>query len=196
MAKFELLETVTLKEDETVLSTKKIAEFARADDPALMVMTDFHHEKPHCVSPDMPIDNALSDMKAHNLHLLLVRNDAGSILGILASEDILGEKPIQIMQERRIPRTKVLVKMIMRPLDKIKALELKTVERAKVGNIVQSLKELQRHYFLVFEYSENKSVLRGIFSTWQIARQMHSSVDDSPAEAQSLSELKKRASDE
>lgn len=192
MAKYEILPTTTLSQEHTVLHMTKMPELVHLSDPAFLVMTDFSQHKPHIIAPTEPMDDALNDMKVHGAHLLLVKSEEGLIEGAVTSEDILGEKPIQIIQERRINRAQITVKMIMTPLQNIAAVEIKSLQHAKIGNIVLTLKEMNQHYMLVFETNEDETVLRGMFTTSQISRQLHKDVADSLSKAQSISELQKR----
>lgn len=192
MAKYEILKTVTLSSNHAYLRSEREPQLVRLDDPAYAVMTDFTQQHPHIISPEEPMDNALNEMKIHGVHLLLVvKNDC--VIGVISSEDILGELPITIIQERRIKRSQVLVKMIMTRIEKIVALNYNDIERAKVGNIVITLKSLRTHYALVTSNEENdQQLLRGIFTTSHISRQLHKDIADSIAKAQSVSELQKR----
>ncbi len=191
MAKYEVLKTVTLSPSHAYLRSEREPQLLHLDDPAFAVMSDFTVQHPHTIGPDELMDNALNEMKAHGVHLLLVeKND--SIIGVIASEDILGETPITILQERRIKRSQILVKMIMTPINKIVALNFKDLERAKVGNIVVTLKSLRTHYALVIsDGAHEQQLLRGIFTTSHISRQLHKDIADSIAKAQSVSELQK-----
>lgn len=192
MAKYEILKTVTLSPSHAYLRSEREPQVVHLDDPALAVMTDFTQQHPHTISPDEPMDNALNEMKLHGVHLLLVEKNE-SIIGVISSEDILGEVPITIIQERRIKRSQVLVKMIMTGINKIAAFNYKDIERAKVGNIVVTLKSLRTHYALVTSDEENnQQLLRGIFTTSHVSRQLHKHIADSIAKAQSVSELQKR----
>jgi len=192
MAKYEILKTVKLSPSHAYLRSEREPQLIRLDDPAYAVMTDFTQQHPDTISPEEPMDNALNEMKIHGAHLLLVvKNDC--VIGVIGSEDILGELPITILQERRIKRSQILVKMIMTPIEKIAAFNYSELERAKVGNVVITLKSLRTHYALVTSNEQNdQQLLRGIFTTSHISRQLHKDIADSIAKAQSVSELQKR----
>ncbi len=194
MARYESLRTVQLSPENAFLRSRKLLEIVHLDDPAFAVMSDFAHVRPRTIGPNEPMDNALDEMKVHGVHLLLVQEKAGNVVGVIGSEDILGELPIKIIQERRVERSQILVKMLMTPLNKIVAFDMKTLEHAKVGNIVVTLKNLRTHYALVVndDNGDDKQMLRGIFTTSQISRQLHMDISDAIAKAQSLSELQKR----
>ncbi len=194
MAKYEVLRTIQLFPGKVFLRTSKLPEMVHLDDPALSVLSDFAQHPPRTISPNEPMDNALNEMKLNGVHMLLVQEKSGNIIGVIGSEDILGELPIKIIQERRIDRTQILVKMLMTPLNKIAAFDMKALEHAKVGHIVITLKHLRTHYALVIsnETTDGSQTLRGIFTTSQISRQLHMDISDAIAKAQSLSELQKR----
>ena len=194
MAKYEpLLRTIKLSPENTYLRSRQLPELVHLDDPAFVVMTDFSQIPPRTVEPNESIDNALNEMKLHGVHLLLVQNGDDNIIGVVGSEDLLGELPIKISQERRLKRSQILIKMVMTPLNQICAFDMHTLERAKVGNIIVTLKSLRMHYALIISNENNhRQTLRGIFTTSQISRQLHVDISDAIAKAQSISELQKR----
>ena len=53
------------------------------------------------------------------------------------------------------------------------AFDLQSVEEARVGNIVTTLKAHSQHYALVIENENNQHIIRGLFNTSQISRQLH-----------------------
>ena len=143
-------------------------------DPALDVMTDFKKVTAITIAPEESIDIANSKMIREGIRLLFVVNRTQNILGLVTATDILGEKPIQFLQITRGRRKDITVADIMVPQGKIDVLEFSTVGRAKVGDIVETLKKAGRQHALVVERpdpNQNKTV-RGIFSLNQIARQL------------------------
>lgn len=196
MAKYEALKTITLSPENAFLRPKKLPELVHLDDSAFAVMCDFTQTRPRMIGLNESIDHALNEMKVHGVHQLLVRGENGNIKGVIGSEDILGELPIKILQERRIQRSQILVKMIMVPIEKIAALDMRILEHAKVGNIVVTLKKLNTHYALAISNENGDTqTIRGIFTTSQISHQLHQDIADSIAKAQSVSDLQKRKID-
>lgn len=193
MARYESLKTIKLSPEKTFLRSHKLPELVHLDDPALAVMTDFSQMPPRTVGPNEAIDDALNTMKVYGVHLLLVSNENNNIIGVVGSEDLLGELPIKISQERRIRRAHILIKMVMTPLDKICAFDMHVLEHAKVGNIIVTLKNLCTHYALIInDQNQSRQTLRGIFTTSQISKQLHMDISDATAKAKSISELQKR----
>jgi hypothetical protein len=75
--------------------------------------------------------------------------------------------------------------MLMTPIQNIIAFKLKSIRYAKVGNVVQTLKKLNHKYALVIDddHEDEKNYLYGMFSIWQISRQLHTNVSDSISKA-------------
>lgn len=193
MVKYELIPTISLQKTGVKLRSQILPELVHLEDPAFSVMSDFSQSTPITIDPDEPMDEALNEMKVKGVHLLLVVNSEKDIIGLISSEDLLGEKPIKIIQENRISRSQILVKMIMEPINKIAAFDIEAVEHARVGNIVQTLQSLRTHYALVVQTDEKGiQIIRGLFNTSQISKQLHTNIANSISKAQSLSELQKR----
>lgn len=173
MAKFELLPTHPYHPSPCAHPIE-LPEVVHIDDPALMVMIDFKQSKPPLISPDAAIDHALNEMKISGVHLMLVINKQEQIIGLISSEDILGEKPITLIQERRISRPEILVKMVMIPANQIIAFDMDDLRHARVGNVVNTLQQMRHHNALVLKTNEKgQTLVRGLFSTSQISKQLH-----------------------
>lgn len=180
MAKYEALSTTPISHNGTMLKVNHLPELVYRDDPALSVMIDFSLLAPHTISPDATMDHAINEMEVSGVHLLLVIDEHNHFKGIISSEDLWGEKPIKLIQERRIHRDQVLVKMIMVPYTEITALDISVIESARVGNIVKTLTERKQQYALVVSPSEDNSVqlIRGIFTASQISKQLHEDITE------------------
>lgn len=194
MAKYETLPTTPISPDRTMLRAQQLPELVHVEDPAICVMTDFTQTPPLTIHPEDTMDDAINEMKAAGTHLLLVINEQEHFQGIVSSEDVLGEKPIQIIQEGRIRRDKVLVNMIMVSCSEITALDIAILESARVGHIVNTLSARKQHYALAVSPGvvENTHTIRGMFTTSQISKQLHMDIAHAIAEASSISELQKR----
>ncbi len=195
MPNYELLKPIENKPEKIILRRQYLPELVHLDDPALAVMRDFHLNRPNLVNPNVTMDEALNEMKVTGCHLLMVADDDNTLLGILSTEDLLGEKPIQLLTEKRIERKLITTKMVMTPIDEVAIFDLDTIEHARVGNIVNTLKTLRVHYALVLQPKNNdpmEPTIRGLLNTSQISKQLHSEVASKIAKAQSVSELQGR----
>ena len=190
-AEFAPLSNVRLQPGTTYEYPPELPEIVHLDDPATDVMTDFEFVRPVTVGADAPIDEALDLMKRAGVRLLLVTDDAATIIGLITARDIMGERPIQLVQEARVPRSRVRVEQIMTPQSEITGLNMVSVRNARVGHIVETLRRLERQHVLVLEVDEHtkKQRVRGLFSTSQIGKQLGLDLTQEVAPAQSLAQM-------
>lgn len=160
------------------------------DSPAVDVMTDLKRVTAVTVSPQTPIDQALQKMIHAEVRMLLVADWHLDVVGVITARDILGEKPVYFSSAERVPRGEILVEHIMTPQNEIQVLHMEDVLHARVGDIIQTLREAGRQHALVVEPDGpgKSQIIRGIFSTTQIGRQLGIEIEPSGAK-QSFSEL-------
>jgi len=147
-----------------------------ANSPAIDVMTDLSRVVAVTIPAAATVDEAHRSMIDQRVRALFVIDEARDVLGIITSTDVLSEKPIQVAQRRGVRHMDVLVREVMTPADLLEALELRDVQQARVGDIVETLKSSGRQHALVIESSSADASpgyrVRGMFSLTQIARQM------------------------
>ena len=149
----------------------------QASSPATDVMTDLSKVKAVTTAAAASVDEAHQAMIRRGVRALFVVDESGVVLGIVTANDILGERPIQIAQDRGVRHVDVLVSEIMTPADLMEAMELQDVLQVRVGDIVETLKRSGRQHALVIESASPDTTsatrtVRGIFSLTQIARQL------------------------
>jgi CBS domain-containing protein len=145
--------------------------------PALDVMTDLRHVPAAVIEPDMMMESANAYMMLRGIRSLLVLNQDKLLSGIITATDILGEKPLRFIQERCVKHSEILVSDIMTPLDRLEAIPMQEVQRAKVGNIISSLCDTGRQHTLVIENDvDGKPMVCGIFSLTQIEKQLGTAI--------------------
>jgi CBS domain-containing protein len=141
--------------------------------PAIEVMTDLRRVEALTTTEDVTIDTAEKMMIDYGVRSLIVVDSEHKITGIITSTDILSDKPMQIIADRGLLHSDLLVRDVMTPAHKIKVIDLQDVVKAQVGHIVETLKESGRQHALVADVLENgHQRLCGIFSATQISRQM------------------------
>ncbi len=184
------LPTMPLADEISFSHPPSLPEIAHLEDSADSVMTDFTNCRPVTIQPAAPLNEAALEMKACNVHMLLVTNKQKKIIGMITTEDLLGEKPLTIAMSRQIKRSEVLVRMIMVKSEHIVTFNYNDLRHAKVGNIVETLHEFKQHYALVVESGDdNKQRVRGIFSLWDLSRRVGKDLTYDVSEAHSLAEL-------
>ncbi|MCW5588445.1 MAG: CBS domain-containing protein [Legionellales bacterium] len=188
---YETLPTVNLNHAVTYCHPHHLPEVVHLDDPAHYVMTDFFHSRPVIIKPDAVIPEALTEMKACQVHSLLVVDTHEQVLGFITAEDMLGEKPVKIIQERRIARNEIKVRSLMTPIEEVILLDYSIIEHTKVGNVVHTLTELNQHYALVIALDNltQQTAIRGIISSRQIAEQLGLTTGDIPMGSHAMAEL-------
>jgi CBS-domain-containing membrane protein len=160
--------------------TQVLPERVGLDDSALAVMTDFERISAVVIRPDDSIQDANARMIQGGVRLLLVIDVQRNIAGLITADDILGERPLQIITERGGRRQDIVVRDIMTPLDQLEVLELRDVRRARVGQVVATLKEATRHHALIVDRDgDGRQRVRGLFSLTQIARQLGVAIQSS-----------------
>ena len=194
MAHYEIWETAALATNNKLLCPVRLPEMVHINDSALDVMLDFSLCQPFTIKPEQFIDDAATEMKMRSVHMLLVATEACQVIGLISSEDILGEKPIKLSQERRVARQKIMVKMVMVPQTKILTFDIDTLQHAKVGHIVNTLKKHQQHYALVVKNNGRGTahIIKGLFSTSQISKQLHIDINNPLISAEAILEQQKK----
>jgi CBS domain-containing protein len=159
------------------------------DSSAMLVMTDLKRVQAAITSPHDTMDAAHAFMLRRGVRMLLVMDDRQHLAGIITTNDILGEKPVAVAQERRIRHGDILVADVMTPADRLEAFDMHAVASARVGRVVASLLHARRHHALVVQTgSDGQREVRGIFSLSQIARQLGMALQ-LPSEAKSFAEI-------
>ena len=145
--------------------------------PALDVMTDLREIHAAVIELHKTMESANAYMIQRGIRSLLVLDQDQVLNGIITATDILGEKPLRFIQERRMKHSEILVSDIMTPLDRLEAIPIGEVEHARVGDIVASLQETGRQHTLVIENdTDGKPAVCGIFSLTQIEKQLGTAI--------------------
>lgn len=144
------------------------------DSPAVQVMTDLKRVTAFTVEPNVPVDAALQKMIYCGVRLLLVTDHDGAVIGIITARDIMGEQPVHVASTERIARDKVTVEQIMTAQNSVDVLNMEDVMNAGIGDIIVTLRKAGHQHALVVDTDQasGKQIIRGIFSTTQIGRQL------------------------
>lgn len=150
--------------------------------PAILVMTDLRQQIAVTVEPNVSIDWALQRMKTAGVRLLFVVNSDKQILGLITSTDILGEKPLQFHRELHLRYEEIMVRDIMTPAHDLEVMHMDDVLRASVGDIVATLKSVERRHALVLDddIRAERPAIRGIFSASQVSKQLDQLIEPAP----------------
>jgi signal-transduction protein with cAMP-binding, CBS, and nucleotidyltransferase domain len=166
----------------TEINLKGVAVYAQApktgtnnvnlNSAAIEIMTDFHHTPAITIDSDVNIDDANAKMISFGIRSLIVINSKGQVVGIVTASDILGEKPMRVLQQRGGRHQDITVHDVMTASDQLFFVHYNDLLKAKVGQVLKTLRQSGRQHTLVLEELEGNEVVRGIVSAAQIARQL------------------------
>jgi CBS domain-containing protein len=139
------------------------------ESPAIHVMTDLVRVSPATIRPQAPVSGANHLMISRGVRLLLVVDEAETILGVITASDILGERPLLVAASRGLRVSELAVADIMTPAAQVEVIAAADVQSARVGHVLETLRRLGRQHALVLDEARQ---VRGIFSMTQIARQL------------------------
>lgn len=188
---FARLNSVPLNPGTSFVRTTDAPPAARLDDPAIGVMTDFRHVWPITIPEGVRIDDALAKMKSSGVRFLFVVDDANAIIGLITAADIMGEKPVKIVNEHRVQRGSIRVKDVMLRCADIRALPAAAVRNAEIGHIVTTLHAEDLSHMLVIEQAADGkgAEVVGLFSANDLTKRLGRTVRPSVKPAHSLAEL-------
>jgi CBS domain-containing protein len=153
------------------------------ESPAVHVMTDLTRVAPATIRPQAPLGGANQFMITRAVRLLLVTDDHENVVGIITATDILSERPMRVAIERGLRRDELTVADVMTPAEQVEVIEFADVQGARVGHVLETLRRAGRQHALVVDSEllpalrpldapRKRTMVRGIFSLSQVARQL------------------------
>lgn len=160
------------------------------DSPAVDAMTDFNQVTAYTTELTTPIDKAREKMIKRGVRLLIVCDGESRVRGLITSRDLEGERPRRILEKSYLTREEILVRDIMTTKGKLDVLEMRDVLKARIGDIIATLRRVDRQHAMVVDVDpiSGEQGVRGLFSLSQIAQQLGIEVDPAaePITASSL----------
>ena len=153
--------------------TQVLPQNVTLNDPAISVMTDLRCVSVVNVRAKTSLDKANAKMIRYGVRTLLVLDEADKVVGFLTATDVMGEKPVRFLQQVGGTHADIMVSDVMTVQSELEVLNLEDVLKAKVGNVLVTLKAAGRQHAMVAEENADGSqTVRGLFSATQIARQL------------------------
>lgn len=145
--------------------------YARADDSAITVMTDFRERASVAVPETTCIDAALEHMKYAGVRCAFATNDLHRVVGMITAYDILGEVPMRYMQSVAAQRKDVVVRDIMVKLAQWRVVEARDLEQMTVETLHQIFESTRLTHIPVMESNADAArQLRGLLSASKVRR--------------------------
>lgn len=152
----------------------------RMDSPALSVMTDLMRVPAATVMESASLADTNQAMIHRGVRMLFVTDARHALVGLVTAHDVMGERPVTASQRYGLSLDDLTARHIMTPVDAVEAVSMAEVSRAQVGHVVATLRASGRQHAIAVEHdSEGRQVVRGIFSSAQIARQLGVAVNTS-----------------
>lgn len=144
------------------------------ESPALEVMTDLAQVKAALIEPQTLLDKAEKTMIEQGVRSLFVVRDLPCVEGLVTAADLIGEKPTQIVNQRRIHRQELCVTDVMTELSMLDSLDYDELKAATVSRVIATFKKIGRTHLLVIQAStaQGPARIRGVISLTQIERQL------------------------
>ena len=170
------------------------------ESPAAQAMTDLACCASATIRPQAPLAGANQFMIVRGVRLLLVADDQENVLGVITATDILSERAMRAAIDRGLRRDELTVADVMTPAEQVEVIAYQDVEGARVGHVLETLRRAGRQHALVVDFDElpprrlleppsRRTMVRGIFSLSQIARQLGVAVQTGGEVARTFSEI-------
>lgn len=142
-------------------------------EPALSAMTDLSRITAVTVRADEFVEAAHVRMLERRVRMLFAVDHTGDVVGLITSNDLLGEKPMQIVRERGVRHDEIRVQDIMTPADAVEALELADLRNARLGDVVETMRAHGRqHALVVRREGAGAPQICGVFSAADLSRRL------------------------
>jgi CBS domain-containing protein len=163
----------------------------KLDDRAELAYTDLSQTRPFTVNPTATIEQVNDKMIACGVRLLFVTDVDEKLHGLVTYTDLFGDKPVRYIQEHGGTRGDILAQDVMTPLRSLEVLDIRDVLKARVGDIVETIKAVGRQHVLVCSTSLNiQQTIIGLFSSTHVEKLLGTRIEFS-ARAQNFADLER-----
>ena len=160
-----------------ILSTaERHAQIVPLQASGIAVMTDLDRAPMVTVEAETQIDDALRLMKNAGVRSAVVVDDRGRLLGLVTAYDILGEKPLRLLQSggrtaASQGRAGIQVAAVMEPVAQWQVVDVNDLQRFTVADVVEAFRRAGRTHLPVVEAAAGgEDRLRGLLSAAEVAR--------------------------
>lgn len=152
----------------------KAAGAVTLESSGLEVMTDLAQVKAATIAPDTTLDKAEQAMIQQGVRSLFVVSEFPCIEGLITAVDLVGEKPVRLMNHRQVRRQDLTVADVMTELAGLDALDYDELKSADVAQVVATFQKLARSHLLVVQAAtkQGPARVRGVVSLTQLQRQL------------------------
>ncbi len=143
---------------------------------ALDVMTDLAVIKAETIAPEITLPEAEKVMINRGVRALFVTSNFPCIDGLVTVADILGEKPMKLVNERHLKFQNLTVLDVMTDLSNLDVVDYDEVKNATVASLIATFAKLKCTHILVVQAAkiQGPARIRGVISQTQLERQLSS----------------------
>lgn len=148
------------------------------EEPAISLMTDFRLLHAKRISMHATIPEALQKMHEMNMRMLVVIDPADEhVVGLTTASYLQGEDLFITLQRKGLKRNDAHISDVMMDKERMNFVRYDDVVDARIGDMLETLAELQMQYAFVTHDEEGKHCIRGLFSAREIALQLEIDID-------------------
>ena len=146
--------------------------------PGLDVMTDLALVKASTIDPETTLSRAEQVMIHQGIRLLFVVSNFPCVEGLITASDLIGDKPMRLVNQRNIHHDDLCVADVMTELPQLDALDFDNLKSANVGQVIATFQKFGRKHLLVVQNATVTSParIRGVISLTQLERQLGKTV--------------------
>lgn len=142
--------------------------------PARAIFTDFHDSEPLVVNSDMRALEAERLLRQSHVGMWLVVDVHGEFVGIVGREELSERNRVRVLATGETLTT-LLVRDLMIPRHRVRAMDREDLEDATVGDVVDTLRFHGDHHCLVVGRDDHH--ICGLIAASDIARRLHTRID-------------------
>ncbi|WP_158773099.1 CBS domain-containing protein [Cobetia sp. L2A1] len=160
------------------------------DSPASELVTDFAVTAGRSIQGSASIGQALATMKQAGVRLLLVHDHDATFTGVVTSRELQGGRVVmRAMTRFDVQRDEVTVDMVQMPRAELHGIPLAELKRARVGDLVETLRQSGESHLLVTERDEDgQSSVRGLIAASRVGKALGIDLEH-PPEARNFSDI-------
>ncbi len=140
------------------------------ESPAKLLLCDFTETPPTTANDSISVNDALELMRVNKIRALMMVGHNGEFSGVITAMDLMGREPMQYANEAGISRVDVMVKNIMRPKHKLRAITRSDIEKTSVGDVMHTFMLQSERHLLVVDGEDEDMTICGLFSASDFKR--------------------------
>jgi len=161
------------------------------DDPATSVLTDLRHSAIVIADHLDRLDGTGELLLRAGVHMAFVGDVHGEIIGMVTGEHLRGEGPMRRAMAANMHHDELTLEDLMVPIGDWAVVDHAALARARVGDIVETLRARGQRYLFVIEPADGRPALRGLFSARRIEAELQVPIA-SDGHAHTFAELEMR----